>query len=218
MAKDTAGDSGNAGKELAESCEVPVAIVDEESIRAKMYEIRGQKVMLDFELAEIYGYSTTAFKQQVKNNAEKFDEDFMFQITRDEWTNLMSKKLTSSWGGRRKLPHAFTEQGVYMLMTVLKGELAVRQSKALTVRSSACSANLGRSALSSSARLRRQVAARSVQDPMGLTSRAVYADVPGDFGAPLTSVSKAAYELMACSTSAASAGVKAFTVALRKSC
>ena len=115
----------------ATSSEAVIAIVDEDFLHGRIHEIRGQKVMLDFELAEIYGYSTTAFNQQVKNNIEKFDEDFRFQLTRDEWANLISKNLTSSWGGRRKPPHAFTEQGVYMLMTVLRGDLATRQSKAL---------------------------------------------------------------------------------------
>ena len=65
------------------------------------------------------------------NKTEKFDDDFMFRLTKSEFENLISKKSTSSWGGRRKLPYAFTEQGIYMLMTVLRGELAVRQSKAL---------------------------------------------------------------------------------------
>lgn len=91
--------------------------------------------MLDFELAEIYGYSTKRFNEQVKNNAGKFDEDFLFQLTRDEWEILRSKNSTSrseqGSGGRRYLPYAFTEQGIYMLMTVLKGELATKQSKAL---------------------------------------------------------------------------------------
>ena len=87
--------------------------------------------MLDFELAEIYGYTTTRFNEQVKNNIEKFDEDFMFQLNKEEFENLMSKKSISSWGGRRKLPKVFTEQGIYMLMTVLRGELATKQSKAL---------------------------------------------------------------------------------------
>ena len=108
-----------------------IVVIDENTIKRKIYYIRNQKVMLDFELAEIYGYTTTRFNEQVKNNAEKFDEDFMFQLTKAEFENLMSKKSTSSWGGRRKLPYAFTEQGIYMLMTVLRGELAVKQSKAL---------------------------------------------------------------------------------------
>ncbi len=112
--------------------------LNEELIASKIYIIRGQKVMLDFELAEIYGYTTKAFNQQVKNNIKKFDEDFMFRLTKDEYENLArSKKSTAQiWtvgnkGGRTSLPYAFTEQGIYMLMTVLKGELATKQSKAL---------------------------------------------------------------------------------------
>ncbi len=108
-----------------------IVVIDETTIKSKIYYIRNQKVMLDFELAEIYGYTTTRFNEQVKNNSEKFDDDFMFQLTKLEFENLISKKSTSSWGGRRKLPYAFTEQGIYMLMTVLRGGLAVRQSKAL---------------------------------------------------------------------------------------
>lgn len=108
-----------------------VFVITEQSLQDKIYTIREQKVMLDFELAEIYGYTTTRFNEQVKNNIEKFDDDFMFELTKEEFDNLISKKSTSSWGGRRKLPKAFTEQGIYMLMTVLRGELAVKQSKAL---------------------------------------------------------------------------------------
>lgn len=112
-----------------------IMLVSNETLAKKIYIIRGQKVMLDFELAEIYGYETKAFNQQVKNNIEKFDDDFRFQLTKEEWEILRSKNLTSKSeigsGGRRYLPFAFTEQGIYMLMTVLKGELAVKQSKAL---------------------------------------------------------------------------------------
>ena len=108
-----------------------IVVIDETTIKSKIYYIRNQKVMLDFELAEIYGYTTTRFNEQVKNNAEKFDDDFMFQLTKSEFENLISKKSTSSWGGRRKPPYAFTEQGIYMLMNVLRGEIAVKQSKAL---------------------------------------------------------------------------------------
>lgn len=106
-------------------------VIDELALANRIYVVRGQQVMLDFDLAEIYGYTTSRFNEQVKNNAEKFDADFAFRLTRDEFENLMSNFSTSSWGGRRKLPMAFTEQGVYMLMTVLRGDLAVRQSKAL---------------------------------------------------------------------------------------
>ncbi len=108
-----------------------VAIIDEKSLENKIYFVRNQKVMLDFELAEIYGYTTKRFNEQVKNNIDKFDDDFMFQLTENEFKNLRSKKSTSKRGGTRYLPYAFTEQGVYMLMTVLKGDLATKQSKAL---------------------------------------------------------------------------------------
>ena len=107
-------------------------IVNHESLVKKIYIIRGQKVMLDFELAEIYGYETKNFNRQVKNNIEKFEgEDFMFRLTEEEMDDLRCKIFTSSWGGTRYLPYAFTEQGIYMLMTVLKGALAVEQSRAL---------------------------------------------------------------------------------------
>lgn len=106
-------------------------VLSEESIKDKIHTIRGQQVMLDVDLAKIYGYTTKTFNQQVKNNIQKFDEDFRFQLTKEESENLRSKNLTSSWGGARYLPHAFTEQGIYMLMTVLKGDLATRQSKSL---------------------------------------------------------------------------------------
>ena len=93
--------------------------------------------MLDFELAEIYGYETRAFNQQVKRNNEKFDEDFMFQLTDEEVDELSrSQNVTLNKGTGRGSnikynPYAFTEQGIYMLMTVLRGDLAVKQSKAL---------------------------------------------------------------------------------------
>ena len=112
-----------------------IMLVNQESFAEKIYIIRGQKVMLDFELAEIYGYETKRFNEQVKNNIEKFDDDFRFQLTKEEWENLRSKISTSKSetgsGGRRYLPYVFSEAGIYMLMTVLKGEIAVKQSKAL---------------------------------------------------------------------------------------
>ncbi len=115
---------------------VPVAAVDEGVLRDRVYEVRGQKVMLDFELAEIYGYTTKAFNQQVQRNIEKFDEDFRFQLTADETAELSrSQNVTLNRTGRgsnfKYCPYAFTEQGVYMLMTVLRGDLATKQSKAL---------------------------------------------------------------------------------------
>lgn len=113
--------------------EKEVIINNENDLKDKIYMIRGVQVMLDKDLADIYGYSTKAFNQQVKNNIEKFDEeDLMFQLTEEETNNLRSKFLTANISVMsRSLPYAFTEQGVYMLMTVLKGELATKQSKAL---------------------------------------------------------------------------------------
>ena len=112
--------------------------LNEELIASKIYIIRGQKVMLDFELAEIYGYETKNFNRQVKNNNDKFDEDFRFRLTKEEYDLILrSKKSTAQiWtvgnkGGRTSLPYAFTKQGIYMLMTVLKGDLATKQSKTL---------------------------------------------------------------------------------------
>ncbi len=111
-----------------------IAIIDERSIRGKIYIVRGVQVMLDFDLAEIYGYTTKAFNQQVKRNVAKFPDDFMFTLTREEIEELSrSQNVTSIQtagvkGGRAYLPTAFTESGVYMLMTILKSEIATRQS------------------------------------------------------------------------------------------
>ena len=112
----------------------------QDNIESMIYIVRGQKVMLDFDLARIYGYETKRFNEQVKNNIEKFPKDFMFRINREEAKNLVrpifstSRKInlfSGQGGGNRYLPYAFTEQGIYMLMTVLRGDLAVKQSKAL---------------------------------------------------------------------------------------
>ncbi|HEM2714697.1 TPA: ORF6N domain-containing protein [Streptococcus suis] len=109
-----------------------IKIVDDKTIKEKIYLIRGQRVMLDADLAEIYGYSTRAFNQQVRNNIEKFDADFMFRLDKTELEDLRSNFLTANVSPKsRALPYVFTEQGIYMLMTVLKGELAITQSKAL---------------------------------------------------------------------------------------
>lgn len=118
--------------------EIIIPELNNETIESMIYVIRGQKVMLDFELAKIYGYSTKRFNEQVKNNIIKFPERYRFQLNKDELNFVMSKKSTSPKnffsgqnGGTRKLPYAFTEQGIYMLMTVLKGDLATKQSIAL---------------------------------------------------------------------------------------
>ena len=117
---------------MADTEKMEVAVLTEESVKNKIYMIRGQKVMLDADLARIYGYETRYLNQQVKRNIAKFEgEDFMFQLTEEELKILMLQNVTSSWGGMRKPPYAFTESGIYMLMTVLKGDLAVSQSRAL---------------------------------------------------------------------------------------
>ena len=101
-------------------------------IKNLIYEIRGYKVMIDSDLADLYEIETKALNQAVKRNPTSFPANFMFQLTKEEYQEILRcKNFTSSWGGTRHLPYAFTEQGVYMLMTVLKGEIAVKQSKAL---------------------------------------------------------------------------------------
>lgn len=102
----------------------------ENDIKSLIYTIRGQQVMLDCDLANLYGYEVKALNQQVKRNIERFPDDFMFQISRDEVTSRKDF-FEGQEGGNRKLPYAFTEQGIYMLSTVLRGELAVNQSIAI---------------------------------------------------------------------------------------
>lgn len=108
-----------------------MTLLTNDDLWSRVYLIRGVQVMLDFDLAAIYGYETKYFNRQVNNNLSRFDEDFRFQLTIEEYDNLRCKNFTSSWGGTRYLPYAFTEEGIYMLMTVLKGNLAVNQSKKL---------------------------------------------------------------------------------------
>lgn len=100
-------------------------LLAEEKIRNRIYVIRGQKVMLDRDLAEMYGVETKRLKEQVKRNSKRFPKDFMFTLTRKELDNLRSQFATSSWGGTRYLPMAFTEQGVAMLSSVLSSETAI---------------------------------------------------------------------------------------------
>jgi hypothetical protein len=96
-----------------------------EHIKNTIHEIRGMKVILDFELAKMYQTETKRLKESVKRNAQRFPDDFMFELTPEEWTNLRSQIATSSWGGKRYLPFAFTEQGVAMLSSVLHSEVAI---------------------------------------------------------------------------------------------
>ena len=99
-----------------------IAIIDEFTIRDKIYEVRGMKVMLDFELAEIYGYTTKAFNQQVKRNEDRFPEDFRFQLTQEEFDELSRSQFVTlnSGGGRgsniKYLPWAFSESGLFAFL------------------------------------------------------------------------------------------------------
>lgn len=142
----------NVGGIMAEENK-EIVVIDGTTLKSKIHYIRNQKVMLDSDLAEIYGYETKMFNRQVKRNIEKFDDDFMFQLTDEEVSELsryhfgtlndgqVSELSRSHFATLNKAqgrgsnikykPYAFTEQGIYMLMTVLRGELAVKQSKAL---------------------------------------------------------------------------------------
>jgi hypothetical protein len=91
-----------------------------------IYDFRGLKVMLDFDLAVLYGVETKRLKEQVKRNLSRFPEDFMFELSKEEFEILRSQFATSSWGGTRYFPMAFTEQGVAMLSSVLNSEKAVQ--------------------------------------------------------------------------------------------
>ena len=97
-----------------------------QKIENKIHEIRGENVILDFDLAEIYGVETRILKQAVRRNMERFPEDFMFEISKKEFENLRSQAVISSQhGGTRYMPFAFTEQGVAMLSSVLKSKTAI---------------------------------------------------------------------------------------------
>lgn len=119
-----------------EKTEIIPVMIQAKDIRSLIYTIRGNQVMLDQDLAALYGYEVRALNQQVKRNIGRFPDDFMFQLTKDEVETVKSQIVTSpdstffsgQEGGRRKPPYAFTEQGIYMLATVLKGEVAEQQS------------------------------------------------------------------------------------------
>ena len=114
-------------------------------IQNRIYEVRGEKIMLDFDLAELYQVETRVFNQAVKRNIDSFPKDFMFRLTAKEWQNILasqivissskpsltSQNVISSWGGRRKLPYAFTEHGVTMLSSILKSPKARKMNIAV---------------------------------------------------------------------------------------
>jgi hypothetical protein len=101
------------------------ALVLEQKILNRIYVVRSQKIMLDEDLAAMYKVETRRLNEQVKRNITRFPKDFMFALTEKEFENLKSQNATSSWGGRRKLPNAFTEQGVAMLSSILNSEIAI---------------------------------------------------------------------------------------------
>ncbi|MCD6178746.1 MAG: ORF6N domain-containing protein, partial [Bacteroidales bacterium] len=101
------------------------SIIPDEIVMNKIYFIRDQKVMLYRDLAELYGVLTGNLNKAVKRNIKRFPEDFMFRLTKEEFDNLIFQFGTSSWGGSRNLPYAFTEQGVAMLSGILNSERAI---------------------------------------------------------------------------------------------
>ncbi len=102
-----------------------LVVIPSERIIKRIFWLRDEKVMLDSDLAEMYEVETKVFNQAVKRNIDRFPKDFMFQLTVQEYSILKSQIVTSSWGGKRKLPYAFTEPGVAMLSSVLKSKRAV---------------------------------------------------------------------------------------------
>lgn len=105
--------------------EVNGSLVPEDVILSKIYFIRGQKVMLDTDLADLYGVKTRNLNKSVQRNIRRFPDDFMFKLSPVEFENLMFQFGTSSWGGRRKIPFMYTEQGVAMLSSVLHSDSAI---------------------------------------------------------------------------------------------
>ena len=121
MEKRAGKNEGKDGKQVANP-NLSFEIVD---IQPMIQVIRGQQVMLDKDLAMLYGVETKRLNEQVKRNIERFPDDFMFRLTKSDMENLRSHFATSSWGGTRQLPYAFTEQGIAMLSSVLKSQTAV---------------------------------------------------------------------------------------------
>lgn len=100
--------------------------IDRVLVENKIFIVRGQQIMIDSDLADLYQVSTGRLNEQVKRNIEKFPKDFMFQLTDTEWKNLKSQNAISSWGGRRINPFVFTEQGVASLSGIVKSKVATK--------------------------------------------------------------------------------------------
>src|SRR3990172_46344 len=108
-----------------------MGIVRFDKIEDKIIELRGEKVIIDSDVAELYGVETKRINEAVKNNTDRFPAGYIIEITKDEFDNLRSKFSTSSWGGRRHLPKAFTEKGLYMLATILTSKQAIQTTVAI---------------------------------------------------------------------------------------
>ena len=104
---------------------IVLVMMELQIIQNKIYEIRGQRVMLDFDLSDLYETETKRLKETVRRNIKRFPPDFMFELSSNEWEILRTQFATSSWGGIRYQPFAFTEQGVAMLASILKSEKAI---------------------------------------------------------------------------------------------
>ena len=124
------GDNGHFMPNPKSTQAGPPSVVPVELIERRIYLIRGQRVMLDADLAKLYGVATRRLNEQVRRNLDRFPPDFAFLLTPEEFANLKSQFATSSsgWGGRRKLPYAFTEHGALMAANVLSSPTAVRAS------------------------------------------------------------------------------------------
>ena len=103
-----------------------ILIVPDELVLNKIYFIKGHKVMLDSDLADLYDVETRVLNQAVNRNKDRFPEDFMFQLSEEDWENIKAKNTVPSWGGRRKLPNVFTEHGILMLSSVLNSQKAIQ--------------------------------------------------------------------------------------------
>jgi len=99
-------------------------VVKFNQVEEKILKIRNQNVILDSDVAKLYGVETREINQAIRNNPDKFPKGYVFQLNKEEWVNLKSKFLISSWGGKNKLPNIFTEKGLYMLATILKSPVA----------------------------------------------------------------------------------------------
>ncbi len=100
-------------------------------IQKKIYEVRSERIMLDFDIAELYEVKTKRLKEAVRRNRKKFPADFMFELTREEWQNLRTQIASSSWGGLRYMPFAFTEHGVTMIASILNSQKAIEMNIAV---------------------------------------------------------------------------------------